>query len=645
MPPIVEVMNTPPNKRQGTACAIRISDKADVAPVTVHLSDVNREETLPDRIITLKPPTWTFEIGRGSSSDDTIIPGPDNAWFTSKVMSRQHAILKADPNSKLLTICDANSMHGTYLNGDKVGRQPVELLEDDIITFGTEIVRQAESFAPLKTRIAFEWESSTNQQSNTAFNCFTADYSEEDIYSDYDDEIEIVKETLVLDPVHERQTHREPSLEILGTVPSSKQARAPSSVTTSPSMKSNSGDSSSSSNPTSTQSVLAEKQDNDLDARLDSEADELFGTAPIPVTVVEDASERETDIEGEYDEEEDIDAYEQEYEEEDEGSGSDQENIGPSEHEYNSGHKTLQESFADSSLAEPQQPRQPSPSDAAMAKAPWISEYNANMPSSRLYAPSAQCNSFTTGSSWSGPPYFNTQNTSLFGQPNAYVRANPKQFLPPPIASPFASWSSHPPPPPPPTNLPFWSSPANTSNAKTSADSLDNWRARPDASMVERLHKLKRKADDMCIEQEANTEPGSFSSPQQSAYLAREPSQVESDPAAADAMITTGMRTDKTDNTMRIVEESNDYVVVQQDSEDATKTSCKLFVPEEPVEESDEQSARKRVKLDDDLVKNPQNSSSVRTFAKYAATALVGATAGAIGTVVGLASLPHDYFA
>ena len=70
--------------------------KADHRTVSIHLSDINRSEAYPDRILTLEYPEWSVEIGRGSSSDVAASPQPENAWFSSKVMSRHHAELKAD---------------------------------------------------------------------------------------------------------------------------------------------------------------------------------------------------------------------------------------------------------------------------------------------------------------------------------------------------------------------------------------------------------------------------------------------------------------------------------------------------------------------------------------------------------------------
>jgi pSer/pThr/pTyr-binding forkhead associated (FHA) protein len=59
-------------------------------------------------------------------------------------MSREHAILKANLNTKTLTIEDVGSMHGTYLPADdlKLSKyQPQVVRDGDAIVFGAEVSR------------------------------------------------------------------------------------------------------------------------------------------------------------------------------------------------------------------------------------------------------------------------------------------------------------------------------------------------------------------------------------------------------------------------------------------------------------------------------------------------------------------------
>lgn len=69
---------------------------------TVHLRDVENRDPIAERTITLTSPDWAVKIGRGSSSgDENLRPAKDNAWFDSRVMSRAHAVLQADPDTKV----------------------------------------------------------------------------------------------------------------------------------------------------------------------------------------------------------------------------------------------------------------------------------------------------------------------------------------------------------------------------------------------------------------------------------------------------------------------------------------------------------------------------------------------------------------
>ncbi len=75
--------------------------------VTVHLRDVDNRDPIAERSIVLSSPDWAVKIGRGSSSgDETLRPAEDNAWFDSRVMSRAHAVLQANPDTKVCLLSD-----------------------------------------------------------------------------------------------------------------------------------------------------------------------------------------------------------------------------------------------------------------------------------------------------------------------------------------------------------------------------------------------------------------------------------------------------------------------------------------------------------------------------------------------------------
>lgn len=66
--------------------------------MNVKLEVVNFDEPHPSRVFTLKGPSYAIRIGRGSKSGNKeLVPASNNAWFDSRVMSREHALLKADP--------------------------------------------------------------------------------------------------------------------------------------------------------------------------------------------------------------------------------------------------------------------------------------------------------------------------------------------------------------------------------------------------------------------------------------------------------------------------------------------------------------------------------------------------------------------
>lgn len=119
-----------------------------MAVVVVRLEVINEEdagESNAYRYLTLEAPSYSVRIGRGSrSGSKDLEPAENNAWFDSRVMSREHAILRANPGNKTITIEDVGSMHGTYLPADdlKLSKyQPKVVRDGDAIIFGAEVSR------------------------------------------------------------------------------------------------------------------------------------------------------------------------------------------------------------------------------------------------------------------------------------------------------------------------------------------------------------------------------------------------------------------------------------------------------------------------------------------------------------------------
>lgn len=82
--------------------------------------------------------------GAGSSigkQDPQQVPQvrPDNGHFDSRVLSRNHAALSCDPASGKIFIRDLKSSNGTFVNGERIDQNDVELKVGDVIDLGTDI--------------------------------------------------------------------------------------------------------------------------------------------------------------------------------------------------------------------------------------------------------------------------------------------------------------------------------------------------------------------------------------------------------------------------------------------------------------------------------------------------------------------------
>lgn len=130
-------------------------------------SDINNKKrrssqaSIPSRsqyalVLVLSPLNGTFErkslfvpfapevlkLGRQTSAK--TIPAPDNGFFDSRVLSRQHAEVWADRASGKVWIKDAKSSNGTYINSQRLSNDntesnPHELKKNDILELGIDI--------------------------------------------------------------------------------------------------------------------------------------------------------------------------------------------------------------------------------------------------------------------------------------------------------------------------------------------------------------------------------------------------------------------------------------------------------------------------------------------------------------------------
>lgn len=80
----------------------------------------------------------TGNIGKVDSQQAPQVR-PDNGHFDSRVLSRNHASLSCDINTGKIYIRDLKSSNGTFVNGNRIDQQDVELKVGNIIDLGTDI--------------------------------------------------------------------------------------------------------------------------------------------------------------------------------------------------------------------------------------------------------------------------------------------------------------------------------------------------------------------------------------------------------------------------------------------------------------------------------------------------------------------------
>lgn len=84
----------------------------------------------------------TLRIGRQTNAK--TLPNPSNGYFDSKVLSRQHAEVWAEPKTGKVWIRDVKSSNGTFVNGTRLSQEnrdsePHELRAEDILELGIDI--------------------------------------------------------------------------------------------------------------------------------------------------------------------------------------------------------------------------------------------------------------------------------------------------------------------------------------------------------------------------------------------------------------------------------------------------------------------------------------------------------------------------
>ncbi|KAI1484760.1 hypothetical protein F5X96DRAFT_662988 [Biscogniauxia mediterranea] len=169
--------------------------------VTIILSprgSLPQSASSPERRLVLTRKAPSIRIGRASKVPTKgFVAAKENAWFDSPVMSRQHAELIAnfDTRPKTVSIKDAGSLHGTFHTpNDGVSKEtrleaqkPTKLANGDILRFGIDIFRSKETFPPCS--VDFLMEEKAQQPSRSTKGTFSVpdDIDEDEI--DYMSEI------------------------------------------------------------------------------------------------------------------------------------------------------------------------------------------------------------------------------------------------------------------------------------------------------------------------------------------------------------------------------------------------------------------------------------------------------------------------
>ncbi|RMZ91947.1 hypothetical protein DV736_g837, partial [Chaetothyriales sp. CBS 134916] len=167
--------------------------------VIVELEDVSAHASnYSHRSVTLSAPYWNALIGRSTSSTGGQQQSATNALFNSRVISRGHAKIRANPDTRIVTIEDIGSLHGTRFDGKRLSPgEPEPLYGGAMITLGTEVERiehtSTITFKPVMVRVFYSWSDEeyvppapvTGPPLAWSRNSFTADYSDDEPATPY----------------------------------------------------------------------------------------------------------------------------------------------------------------------------------------------------------------------------------------------------------------------------------------------------------------------------------------------------------------------------------------------------------------------------------------------------------------------------
>ncbi|KIY03310.1 uncharacterized protein Z520_01777 [Fonsecaea multimorphosa CBS 102226] len=171
-----------------------MADHSSSKYLNLTLRELDFREPIPKRTLTLEAPDWEVRIGRGTGSRiEELTPAENNAWFDSRVLSRRHAVLRANPTTKEIHIEDIGSMHGTFVAGKRLNTNQMEpLWPEDTVTLGSDVIRGSSHFSALRFKVNWTWcdgalrQPDPNQANAGMYqNTFSADYTDEEAYGDH----------------------------------------------------------------------------------------------------------------------------------------------------------------------------------------------------------------------------------------------------------------------------------------------------------------------------------------------------------------------------------------------------------------------------------------------------------------------------
>jgi pSer/pThr/pTyr-binding forkhead associated (FHA) protein len=136
-------------------------DLTCLSAVTVILSAQFPPDDLlfPNRRLRLTKEKPKVPVGRTSNRNNEFKPSFENAFVDSPVMSRTHAEISADFDNSRVYIKDVGSMHGTFVEGEKLHKNIQRAIHHgDLVTFGASVRNHpSDIIQPTRFKVAIEF--------------------------------------------------------------------------------------------------------------------------------------------------------------------------------------------------------------------------------------------------------------------------------------------------------------------------------------------------------------------------------------------------------------------------------------------------------------------------------------------------------